>query len=237
MERLSPDIRYSHLEWNCPLSELSANTLLVNLDLDPSKELLDVGCGWGKLLIRAAQISGCTATGIDTNEAFLARGRAAAGRRNVSGVEFINMEARDWEKKQDCAMCIGSSHAFGGTREMLEDLAMVVPNGRVLVGDMCWDGPVSDECRDMFGSEVLPLKEILGQVRETGWKLLHLAVATQQEWDAFETGHRAGARAWLIENKMSELEEALEEDLTQREDAYFGVYRGQLQFVYAVLAR
>lgn len=238
MDKLSADTRYSHLKWNSPLSESSADILIHHLQLNQQTSIVDIGCGWGELLLRAVDRTKARATGVDTDEALLARGRAAAGMRGIVDVDFVNVQGREWDTVQDRAICVGSSHAYGGTRQMLESLARVVPEGRVLIGDMCWEkAPPSTACAEMFGEEVLPLRDVVALCRETGWKLMHLATATQQDWDAFESGHRAGPREWLLQNPHDPSAEQVEKDLAEREEGYFGVYRGQLGFVYAILAR
>lgn len=236
MNTLPADVRYSQLLWNCPLSESSAKRLLIELQLSGETGIVDIGCGWGELLIRAAQQSGASAFGIDTDDALLARGRDSASAARVA-VQFVNMRANECLFLRPRAICIGSSHAFGGTRQMLEGLAMVVPQGRVLIGDMCWERKPSEDCLDMFGDEVMSLSSIVALCRQTGWKVMYLETATRQDWDAFECGYRAGAREWLLENASDARYAGVEEELAKKEDGYFGVYRGQLGFVFAVLAR
>ncbi|OAA80382.1 SAM-dependent methyltransferase [Akanthomyces lecanii RCEF 1005] len=236
MNTLPVEVRYSQLLWNCPLSEPSAKRLLDKLQLSTETAIVDIGCGWGELLLRAAQQSGAPASGIDTDDALLARGRASASAAHAP-VQFANMRADDFVSRRPRAICIGSSHAFGGTRQMLEGLAKVVPQGRVLIGDMCWETNPSKECLDMFEDEVMPLSSIVALCRETGWKVMYVETATQQDWDAFECGHRAGTREWLVENASDARAADVEEELTKKEDGYFRVYRGHLGFVFAVLAR
>ncbi|KAJ6780078.1 hypothetical protein PWT90_01007 [Aphanocladium album] len=237
MNTLPAGVRYSHLTWNCPLSESAADRLIQKLDLNSATDIVDIGCGWGEFLLRASKKSGAGAIGIDTDDALLERGRTSIAAHHHKEMRLENVPANEWNSSCPRAICIGSSHAFGGTRQMLERLAHLVPAGRVLIGDMCWEKPPSQECSDMFGDEVLRLKDIVAMCRETGWRIMHLETATQQDWDTFESGHRAGPRKWILENGNDERVAGVEEDLAKKEDAYFGVYRGQLGFVFAVLAR
>ncbi|XWX01414.1 hypothetical protein V2A60_009442 [Cordyceps javanica] len=239
MNTLPADVRYSHLRWNCPLSTSTADDLIQKLQLGAESTLVDIGCGWGELLLQAAKHSGAAAVGVDTDADLLARCKVAAYKKDME-IELVNMPGRDWKEVRDRAICIGSSHAFGGTREMLEGLAAVVPCGRVLVGDMCWeeeDKELSEECRAMFGDDVVPLSRFVALCRETGWKLMHLETATRRDWDTFECGHRAGPREWLLNNANDKRASDVEEGLAKREDDYFRIYRGHLGFVFAILAR
>ncbi|KAK4249160.1 SAM-dependent methyltransferase [Corynascus novoguineensis] len=169
--------KYAGLTFNAPLSSTHADALLARLDVRSDSTIVDLGCGWGELLLRAAALATAShspdtsttrtataplATGIDTDGVALARGRRAAAERGLSDpavVSFVQKPASHWHPPVpgvvDRAICIGSSHAVGGPRAMLARLAKMVAgtpgSARVLVGDMCWDrGPPTQAARDMF---------------------------------------------------------------------------------------
>jgi ubiquinone/menaquinone biosynthesis C-methylase UbiE len=228
--------RYAAMKWNTPLSESHADEIFVHLNLPTAKSIIDIGCGWGELLLRAATQMDAKATGIDTDPAALDRGRQAARERNLD-IVFIEGPADGWHDIADRALCIGSSHTLGGSRAMLARLAQVVPHGRVIVGDTCWERPPTSAAHALFGDDVLPITELVAACRETGWEVLHLSTADQREWDDFESRHRAGIREWLLANP--DHPQAVEERTKQdaREQEYLTVYRGVLGFVYLVLGR
>ncbi|MGH3717034.1 MAG: SAM-dependent methyltransferase, partial [Micromonosporaceae bacterium] len=60
--------RYARMRWNTPLSEEHAELLLSRLDLAPGVRVLDLGCGWGELLLRAVATGG-TARATPTDRA------------------------------------------------------------------------------------------------------------------------------------------------------------------------
>jgi cyclopropane fatty-acyl-phospholipid synthase-like methyltransferase len=228
--------RYAKLRWNTPLSEAHAAELLDHLDLPTATSIVDLGCGWGELLLQAAARGVAKAVGVDTDPAGLDRGRRAALVRDLD-VKFVERAAADWHGTADRALCIGSSHALGGTRAMLTALAEVVPSGRVLVGDGCWEAPPTPAAQEIFGGDVLPLADLVAACGETGWQVLHLSTADRNEWDDFESRHRAGVREWLLANPDDPraAEAKAREDARERE--YLTVYRGVLSFAYLVLAR
>ncbi len=88
---------YSCAYWTSP-SELLEDAQVAKLDLvcrklrlRPGERLLDVGCGWGALVIHAARTYGVTAVGVTLSEAQakLARERiAAAGLSDVCTIEI-----------------------------------------------------------------------------------------------------------------------------------------------------
>lgn len=228
--------RYAAMRWNTPLSESHADELLDHLDLTGATTIVDVGCGWGELLLRASARTGAKAIGVDTDPAGLDRGRRASLERGLD-VTFVQQPAEDWRGTADRALCIGSSHTLGGTRAMLARLAEVVPQGRVLVGDGCWPTPPTEAAHAIFGDEILPLADLATACGETGWQVLHLSTADQHEWDDFESSHRAGQREWLLANPSDPRAAEVRAEHDAREQEYLSVYRGVLGFAYLVLAR
>lgn len=228
--------RYAALHWNTPLSESHAEELLDHLDLSKATSVVDLGCGWGELLLRAATRTEAKSVGIDTDPTGLDRGRRAALDRGLD-VTFVERRADEWQGTADRALCIGASHTLGGSRAMLTRLADIVPQGRVLVGDGFWETMPPKAAHDIFGDDVLPLADLVTAAGEAGWQVMHLSTADQREWDDFESRHRAGYREWLLANPSDPRAATLREEHDARERQYLTVYRGVLGFAYLVLAR
>lgn len=229
--------RYAALRWNTPLSESHAEELLDHLDLTEATSIVDLGCGWGELLLRAAaRAGGAKAVGVDTDPAGLDRGRRATLARELD-VTFVEQQAQDWHGTGDRALCIGSAHTLGGSRAMLTRLAEVVPQGRVLVGDGCWETPPTEAAHAIFGDDILPLADLVAACGEAGWQVLHLSTADQHEWDDFESRHRAGVREWVLANPSDPRAAGVREEHDAREREYLTAYRGVLGLAYLVLAR
>ncbi|WP_459707893.1 SAM-dependent methyltransferase [Actinophytocola sp. KF-1] len=228
--------RYSALVWNTPLGQAHAEDLLDHLDLTTANTIVDLGCGWGELLLRAAARGPAKAVGVDTDPGGLDRGRRAALVRGLD-VKFVEREAAAWRGTADRALCVGSSHALGGSRAMLGTLAEIVPSGRVLVGDGCWEAEPTQAAKDIFGDDVLPLADLVTACGEAGWQVLHMSTADQHEWDDFESRHRAGVREWLLANPDDPRAAEVKAREDAREREYLTVYRRVLGFAYLVLAR
>lgn len=210
--------KYADLTFNSPLSAPHADALIAHLALSPSSSsslstttisVVDLGCGWGELLLRAAESvaassssshsgevgAAVTFTGVDTDAALLERGRLLArlGSRGDSSnastspsVSFVDAPASSWTQPAHRAICIGSSHALGGTRPALQHLARIVapyssssslssssatsappPSAspspstssyaRVLFGEMFWQvNPPPEATRALFGDDEVP---------------------------------------------------------------------------------
>lgn len=238
---------YARMRWNTPLSAGHAGLLMDRLDLRPGQQITDLGCGWGELLIQAvarAMTAGPSAarqasgTGVDTDAAALGRARALARQRHLDQhVDFTQTDAAAWHGTADRALCIGASHAFGGTGPALKALTQVTaPGGRLLFGDGYWAGTPSPAATTIFGEAVLPLPQLLEACRAAGWRVIHMSTADQREWDDFESTFRAGRQEWLLAHSDDPRAAEVRDWLDAREREYVEAYRGIFGFAYLILA-
>ena len=239
---------YARMRWNAPLSAGHAGLLMDRLDLQPGLRITDLGCGWGELLLQAvarAMTAGPSAarqtsgTGVDTDAAALGRARTLARQRRLDQhVDFTETDAAAWRSTADRALCVGASHAFGGTGPALKALAEVVPDGgRLLFGDGYWASPPSPAATAIFGEAVPSLPQLLEACRAAGWRVIHMSTADQREWDDFESAFRAGRQEWLLAHSDDPRAAEVRDWLDTRERQYVEVYRGILGFTYLILAR
>jgi SAM-dependent methyltransferase len=239
--------RYARMRWNTPLSAGHAGLLMDRLDLRPGLRITDLGCGWGELLLRAvahAMTGGpsaacpATGTGVDTDAAALDRARALARQRHLDQhVDFTQADAAAWRGAADRVLCVGASHAFGGTEPALKALAQVTaPGGRLLFGDGYWAGTPSPAAAAIFGEAVPSLPQLLEASRAAGWRVIHMSTADQREWDDFESTFRAGRQEWLLAHGDDPRAAEVRDWLDAREREYVEAYRGILGFAYLILA-
>jgi cyclopropane fatty-acyl-phospholipid synthase-like methyltransferase len=233
--------RYARMRWNTPLSEDHAARLLERLEVGARHSVLDLGCGWGELLLRMVSDPSHRATGIgvDIDAALLERGRAAAAARGQDDrVKFVQGRVAEWSEPADRLLCIGAAHAWGGARRALPALARLVsPGGRVLFGDGVWESPPTEAARKLFGDDVLPEPELQRLVAAAGWRVLARSVADLHEWDEFEDAWRAGREEWRLAHAGDPRAAAVAAELAERLTEYVDVYRGVLGFSYLVLTR
>jgi SAM-dependent methyltransferase len=237
--------RYSRMRWNTPLSGEHAELLLDRLEIPPGASITDLGCGWGELLIRAVAAGEahrdqpCRGVGVDTDAALLEHGRALAAARGLEGrIEFVCQQATSWVQPASRVICVGATHAFGSLRATLDALAPVVlPGGRLLFGDGCWEKPPTPAASALFGPSVQPLAGVLATARAAGWRVLHLSTADQREWDDFESTWKTGRHEWLLANENDPRAPAVGKELDEQLKEYVSTYRGVLGFCYLVLTR
>lgn len=237
--------RYARLVWNTPLSDEHAGGLLHHLDVRSGHDILDLGCGWGELLLRAVAAGSidpaapCRGVGVDIDDSQLTRGRALAFERGLDAqVSFVGARAEAWQQRADRILCVGAAHAWGGAEAALKHLiALTRPGSRLLFGDGCWEHPPSEAALALFGADVLPLRDLVSHASTLGWRILDLSCADQREWDVFESGWLAGREEWLLANPEHPGAAAVRAELDGRLMEYLTVYRGHLGFCYLVLAR
>jgi SAM-dependent methyltransferase len=107
------------------------------LELEPGMEVLDLGCGHGRIANRLAA-RGCRVTGLDLSDTFLRRARAVAAARGVT-VEYLLQDMRDlkWSRRFDRIVNFGNAFGFLDDAEDQRVLARVAealrPDGRFLL--------------------------------------------------------------------------------------------------------
>lgn len=226
------------MRWNAPLAEAHAGLLLDRLELPERGTVLDLGCGWGELMLRALeQAPAATGIGVDNYLPDLERARRAAIDRALGArATFVEASAVEWAGRADRVICIGASHAWGGTSAALVALKEnVEPEGRVLFGDGFWKQAPSERAVEIFGAHVLELGDLVRQAHSAGWEVTHLSEADQLEWDDFESTWRLGRHQWLARHPDSAEASGLREKLRGSLLEYLDVYRTVLGFCYLVL--
>lgn len=236
---LLEEATFARMRWNAPLSVEHAELLLDRLDAPAGAHVADLGCGWGELLLRVIARTGqATGTGVDTDTGALVRAKRLAAERHLDGrVQFTEADVSGWHGTADRVLHVGASHALGGTAAALDALASVVPaGGRLLFGDCYWETAPSAAATELFGEQVLSLAGALEACRSAGWRVIHLSVASQLEWDDFESTYRAGRQEWLLAQAGDPRAAGIRDWLDASERRYLEVYRGVVGFAYLVLA-
>jgi SAM-dependent methyltransferase len=237
------EVWHAAMRWNAPLSDAHASLLLDAFELEHGERVLDLGCGWGELLLRAVQRRpALTGIGVDNDTVAIVRGRALATERGLDDrVSFQEMPAESWTEPSDRVICIGAKHIWGGPPPAMTPQALTVlgelvePGGRLLYGDGYLEPSPSSFTNELF-PEVLPLSDVLAATRDAGWRVLHLSVSDQLEWDEFESTFRAGTERWLLANPDAEDASGIRQWLDGRMREYLDGYRGELGFCWLMLA-
>lgn len=111
------------------------------LGLSAGKTLLDVACGAGGPVLRAADVTHCDVVGVDVHVQGIATAKSLASEKGLSGVaEFLVVDATlklpFSDGRFDAITCIDAINHFPGRLVVLQDWARVLkPGGRVLFTD------------------------------------------------------------------------------------------------------
>ncbi|WP_282701122.1 class I SAM-dependent methyltransferase [Streptomyces sp. CC219B] len=241
--------RLTRLTFHGPLSEARADNLVRRLAGTGPGTVLDLGCGWGELMLRVlAAVPGAKGIGVDVNAEDLDRGRRAAEARGLAGrAEFREESARGTAHgPADLVLCLGSSHALSPaapphrTSEALRTLrGLVTDGGRVLFGEGIWQRPPTPaELSGMWpGAAAEELHDLAGLVDlavAAGFRPEWTETASLDEWEAFESAYQADAEVWLAGNGDHPLAAETRERLDGHR-ARWMAYRGVLGFAYLTL--
>lgn len=230
--------RYAYLDFNAPMGGLLADDLVGVLTRRAPGSVVDIGCGWGELLLRVvAAAPGAHGVGVDIDDELLARGRAnAAARKLADRVTFrSNLPAG---LQADVVISVGADHVFGTQADALAALHdHVVPGGRVLFGTGFWEVPPTADQAAVIGAEpgdLTALADLVSLACSHGFRLLDLRTATRREWEAFESGYLADVEEWLLEHPD-------DAEAASRSDTHLAGwlrgYRDVLGFAYLTLGR
>ncbi|MFD4632552.1 SAM-dependent methyltransferase [Streptomyces sp. NPDC058284] len=242
--------RLTRLTFHGPLSEARAHKIVGRLAAAGPRTVLDLGCGWGELMLRVlAAVPAATGVGVDLKAEDLDRGRAAAGERGIGErVVFAEESATDTGRgPADLVLCLSSSHALStatppqATVEALRELRRLVnPGGRVLLGEGFWQRePTAKELAAMWpdadAGEFLPLGGLVDAAVEAGFRPLWVETASEQEWEEFESGYRCDVEEWLASHAGHPLAAETRARVDAQRSSWLHGYRGVLGIAYLTL--
>jgi SAM-dependent methyltransferase len=233
------------LDFGSPLSTERADRLVVDLATRKPSTVLDLGCGWGELLLRlVAACPGARGVGVDLHGPDIARGRGNADARLLSDrVTFIEGPVADHLGRADLVVSVGAYQAFGDIVEALRVLHDVVnPGGRLLFGAEFWERPPTDEqLANMWpgisAEDCTDLAGLVDKATAAGFRPLRIATSTRGEWEEFESGMAADTEEWLLSNADHPEAETLRAKLDAQRSIWLRGHRDVMGFAYLTLGR
>ncbi len=140
-ERFAPFEAMHHLHEICnPMDSAALDELLGHLAPGDGDRMLDIACGHGELLIRAAERADIAGVGLDLSPWVLLRASTRAAARRLRGTTdwwLGEGRALPKEPRWDVVTCLGASwiwHGFTGT--LRAAASRVRPGGRIAIGDL-----------------------------------------------------------------------------------------------------
>ncbi|MEU4269210.1 class I SAM-dependent methyltransferase [Streptomyces sp. NPDC026092] len=242
--------RLGSLTFHGPLSEARADRMIRRVAESEPATVLDIGCGWGELLLRVLEaVPGATGVGLDINAEDLARGRdLAKGRGLDERVAFVAESALGTTRGPvDAVLCLGSSQALCEPDQPHDPAAalrelrrLVRPGGRVVLGEGFWERTPTDEelARMWPGAHVgdhLGLGALVDLAIEEGFRPAWIETASREEWEEFESGYRHDTELWLAAHPDHPLATETRERVDRQRSSWLNGYRGVLNMAYLTL--
>ena len=223
-----------------PVSAASLDRLLRRAALPEGARVLDLGCGAGEWSLRALElVASARADGVDISpHAGASANAAAVGRGLADRLTLHTMpgDAFTPAEPYDLALCVGSTHAFGGLAETMDMLARFVrPGGLALVGEGYWERTPAPEIAEAVG-EYPDLAGTVERAESKGWLTVYAHVSDLAEWDEYEWSWTGTLARWAADNPGPDGEQALAV-MREHRDLWLGGYRGALGFVTLLLRR
>ena len=245
------DPPFTDLNYLSPMSDRRAEQLATFVMSAPEGAIVDVGCGWAELLMRAVEMSGNhTGIGIDIDAEALAYGRERATERGLGG----RVTLHDGEgaalapANATAAISIGAAQIWRRDSDderlpyanALEGLRAVVDRGgRVVFGDGIWSTPPTPEATSALGGrddEMVDLATLVDYTVDAGFMPLRVSEASLAEWDEFESAYSACYTRWLANHPPDHPDAAdVRERARRQRDGYLRGYRGVLGLAYLEL--
>jgi len=219
----------SQLAFHGPMSEARAALLTARLARASPGTILDIGCGWGELMLRLlAAAPGATGLGIDVNDADLTRGRANARARGLSDRVTFARESGIGTSRgtADLVLCLGSSHALSDAEPPL--------------GEGIWEHPPTDaELAAMWpgtaAGDLPDLATLVDLAVDAGFRPAWIETASPQEWEEFESGYQADQEEWLAAHPGHPRAAEVRERVDEHRLLWLRGYRNVLGLAYLTL--
>lgn len=242
--------RLTQVPFHGPLSQARAAQLTERLTRNNPGTVLDIGCGWGELMLRIlAAAPDATGVGIDIDDDDLARGRDAARVRGLDARVTFARESGVGTARgpADLVLCLGASQALSEVQPpghlaaaLVVLRRLVTPGGRVLLGDGFWQHPptaaeLAAMWPGMTAGELLDLADTADLAVAAGFRPAWIETASEQEWEEFESGYQADQEEWLATHPDHPEAAEIRQRVEEHRSHWLRGYRGLLGFAYLTL--
>lgn len=183
-----------------PMTTADLDLVLGGVAPRQAETMLDIACGHGELLIRAADRVAIRGVGIDLSPWCVVRAHAASAARTLQGsIEWRLGDAHELstDERFDVVTCLGASwiwHGFAGAVRAQAKRAL--PGARIAVGDLRLRAGVDPaHIAETYG-KVLNLEEQQAVLEAAGVAVIGRIDAGDDGWDGYQERIAESARSW-----------------------------------------
>jgi SAM-dependent methyltransferase len=212
------------------------------LNLQEGKRVIDFGSGYAEALVLWAEQFGISGIGIDIREHVCERARKKISDRGLGDrIQIVCGKGAEYPFEghgYDAAVCLGATFIWKGFEPTIRAMAKAIPDhGRLAVGEPYW---LQDEVPPEYvrtEQEFFKEHELLQIIRESGFDLVYLIRASQDDWDQYEAGNWLGLVAWLKENPEHPERQQVMDHLHKIQDEYLRFGRQYLGWAVYILEK
>jgi precorrin-6B methylase 2 len=234
---------FATCDYNAPLSPECVSWLCKALKVREKAHFVDLGCGWGQLLIDIVMmLPGSTGIGYDSDQLLIEHATAVVA--TFANEERITVSVADCTQvteHSDVLICMGSTHAWPCLEDALTSFEQTLrPEGQLIIGVPYWENSPSDAACHALGTtqDGLPNEISLRTlVTESGFDITGFRASTLAEWDAFEIAWCASRVIWLRENLNHPDFARYAEQLEKHRAMWLDGYRTYLGFAVIVATK
>lgn len=239
-------IAHANRAFCAPVSVATFDCLTDWPNLRAGDTVLDLGCGKAAMLLRLIERFGVIATGVDTNEVFLAEARSTAQARGLrlDQLRLLHCDAGGplpGASEHALVLCIGATYALGGFQAALDRIRFLVrPGGCAILGEVFWQQPPDDEYLVVLGASRTDLQshpQNLADIVAAGWEIQTAAVSSLAEWDDYEDDYAQNVVDWLAAHPDDPEAPAFRERIRTWRAAYLQYGRETLGFALYLMRR
>jgi SAM-dependent methyltransferase len=197
---------FATYDYNAPLPPECVSWLCKALKVREKAHVVDLGCGWGQLLVDIVlHLPQSTGTGYDSDQSLIEHATAVASTFAIEDrITFSVADCTAVTKPCDVLICMGSTHAWACLEDALSSFKQTLrPEGQLIIGVPYWENSPSDAACHALGTtqDGLPSEMSLRSlVSDSGFAITGFRASTLAEWDAFEIAWCASRVIWLREN-------------------------------------
>ena len=209
------------------------------MGLQEGDQVLDMGSGFGELLVLWAEHFGIQGVGVEVRAPACKRAQAKINQRGLSDrLRIVCQNAAEYPiqaNRYDAVTCLGATFIWDGFRGAIQNLKPVLrTGGHLVMGEPYWRrSQVPPEIAEQHQiHQEIALLEI---IREESMTLKYLVRASESDWDRYESEDWLGLVDWLGNHPDHPDREVIQSHFLKEQEEYLRYGREYIGWAIYVL--